>query len=123
MIPLERVEQDALVEWLSYHPVLKDYYFKTNNEGKRTSLQGCRLKKMGLRPGVSDLFIYYPTKTYHGLFLEIKRNRPYSLSEKRSNSWLAQDRFLEIVQGIGYFGAFCYGWEEGVKVIEEYLLS
>lgn len=122
-IPSERAEQKALVKWLSYHPTLKDFFCKNDNEGKRTPLQGHNLKLMGLRPGVSDLFIYYPTKTYPGLWLEIKRNKTYTKSEKEKKSWILQEQFLRTVKSVGFAGYFCYGWVDGKEIIERYLLS
>ncbi|CAB4128392.1 hypothetical protein UFOVP100_29 [uncultured Caudovirales phage] len=76
---------------------------------------------MGLRPGVSDLLIYYPTKTYHGLFLEIKRNKKYSASERKTKTWIAQQEFISIVRSVGYCGETCYGWLDGKNIIESYL--
>lgn len=123
VIPKEDQEQRALVKWLSYHPIVRDFFCKNNNEGKRSDIQGRNLKLMGLRPGVSDLFIYYPTKTYHGLWLEIKRNKKYTPSEKKTPTWIAQEKFIELVKSVGYQAHICYGWEEGKRVIEDYLLS
>ena len=121
--PSENQEQRALVRWLSLHPVLKNHFCKNNNEGKRTAAQGYNLNLMGLRSGVSDLFIYYPTKTYHGLFLEIKRNGHYPTSSRKTSTWISQEKFIETVKSVGYAGAFCFGWEDGKRVIEEYLLT
>ncbi len=121
LIPSEAVEQRALVRWLSFHPILKNYFCKNNNEGERTGRQGRNLQLLGLRSGVSDLFIYYPTASYAGLWLEIKRNRTYAPSERRSLTWIAQESFLEGVKGVGYAGYFCFGWEEGKTIIEHYL--
>lgn len=122
-IPLERHEQKALVTWLNYHPVLREFFCKNDNEGKRSPLQGYNLKRLGLRPGVSDILIYYPTKTYHGLWLEVKRNKKYSASERSANSWIAQEKFIETVKSVGFAGHFCYGWLEGKIIIENYLNS
>ncbi len=119
--PLEHVEQNALSQWLSLHPILKEFYFKTNNEGRRSALQGMRLKKTGLRPGVSDIFIFYPTKAYSGLFLEVKRNKKYTPSERSSDTWVAQQKFIDTVKSVGYAGSFCYGWTDGAQIIERYL--
>ena len=121
LIPTEAQEQRALVKWMNYHPIVRNYYLKITNEGKRTEAQGWNLKQQGLRPGVSDLFIYYPTNTYHGLWLEVKRNKKYSQSERGSASWIAQESFLESVRFVGYSGSVCYGWEDGVRIIEDYL--
>jgi hypothetical protein len=120
-IPSENQEQRALVKWLSYHPIVREFFCKNNNEGKRTEAQGWNLKLMGLRPGVSDLFIYYPTTTYHGLWLEVKRNKKYTPSERKTDTWIAQEKFLETVKSVGFMGDFCYGWIDGKRIIEEYL--
>jgi hypothetical protein len=122
-IPVERVEQRALVKWLSIHPVLRDFFCKNNNEGKRTDIQTAHLKLEGLRPGVSDLFIYYPTKTYHGLWLEVKRNMVYPPSAKKTPTWVAQEAFQETVKSVGFAAHFCYGWNDGREIIQRYLLT
>ncbi len=122
-VPSEAQEQRALVKWISYHPIVRDYFCKNNNEGKRTSLQGFNLKLMGLRAGVSDLLLYYPTNRFHGLFLEVKRNRKYSKSEMLTETWIAQQEFIKRVQGVGYAAEVCYGFDDGKRIIEEYLLT
>ena len=122
-IPTENQEQRALVKWLSLHPVLKDLFCKNNNEGQRTPGQTWNLKLMGLRPGVSDLFIYYPTKSFHGLWLEVKRNMNYPPSARKSDTWIAQELFHQQVKSVGYDAHFCYGWIDGKEIIEHYLLS
>lgn len=121
--PLERMEQQALVEWLNYQPVLKEFFHKNDNEGQRTPLQGHRLQKLGLRPGVSDIFIFYPTKSFHGLWLEVKRNKKYTLSERSTPTWIAQEKFMETVKSVGFAAFFCYGWVDGKEIIERYLIT
>lgn len=123
IVPSERQEQLALVKWLGYHPILKNYFCKNDNEGKRTPQQGANLKRLGLRPGVSDIFIYYPSNGFHGLWIEMKRNKKYTKSEMNTPTWIAQERFLESVKSVGYEAKICYGWEDGVRVIERYLRS
>ena len=81
------------------------------------------MKLLGLRPGVSDLFIYHPTSTFHGLWLEIKRAKIYSRSERNTDSWIAQEKFIEVVKSAGYAGEFCFGWVDGKRIIESYLLT
>lgn len=129
-IPSESEEQRALVEWLNLHPLLRNLFAKLDNEGKRHTiikngrtfnLGLIRAVKQGLRYGLSDLLIYFPTKTYHGLFLEMKRNKIYTPSEKRTRTWIAQENFKETVKSVGYACETCYGWEHGKRVIEEYL--
>lgn len=122
-IPSEAQEQKALVKWLSYHPVLRNYFCKNNNEGKRSVVSGYNLKLLGLRSGVSDIFVYYPTKMYHGLWLEVKRNKKYTNSEMMTSTWVNQAKFIREVLEVGYAGFFCYGWEDGCRIVENYLLS
>jgi hypothetical protein len=105
------------------HPVLKKFFHKNDNEGKRTPMQGHRLKKLGLRAGVSDLFICYPSKSkaYLGLYLEVKRNKRYTKSERSTSTWIAQEEFQKNVRSVGYAAYFCYGWVDGKNIIENYL--
>lgn len=124
-IPTENQEQRALVKWLSFHPLLKDFYYKNNNEGKRTEAQTWNLKLMGLRPGVSDLFIPYPSKSgkYAGLWLEVKRAMNYPPSARQGESWKLQEIWIERMKTVGFDAHFCYGWIDGKEIIERYLLS
>lgn len=125
VIPTERQEQRALVKWLNYHPTLKDFFCKNNNEGKRTPAQTHSLKLEGLRPGVVDLFIPYPSRTriYAGLWLEVKRDMHYPPSAKRSQTWLLQIEWIERMKTVGFHGDFCYGCMDGKRIIESYLLA
>lgn len=120
-IATENQEQRKLVKWLSLHPILKNYFCKNNNEGKRSEAQGWHLKMMGLRPGVSDLLIYYPANGFHGLWIEMKRARKYSPSEMTTDSWIAQLDFIDNVKKVGYAAEFCYGADYAIKVIDIYL--
>lgn len=77
---------------------------------------------MGLRPGVPDLLIYYPNKIgQHGLWLEMKRNMNYPPSARKGDSWRLQEEFIERVKTVGFAASFCYGWEDGKRIIEAYL--
>jgi hypothetical protein len=120
-IATEKQEQRAIVKWLSVHRKLSRYYFKITNEGNRTPAQARNLKLEGLRPGVSDIFIAYPTSIHHGLFLEVKRNMNYPPSAKNSETWLLQEEWLTRVKSVGFEGRFCYGFDDAIKIIEEYL--
>lgn len=124
-IALEREEQQALVEWLYLHPILKNFFLKIDNEGKRTALQGSRLKNLGLRPGASDLFIYYPSQSgiYSGLWLEVKRNKKYTPSEMSSVTWKNQEEFQRTVKMVGFDAKFCYGFIDATRIISCYLRS
>jgi hypothetical protein len=119
--PREWEEQTALVDWLRIHPFLKNFFCKIDNEGKRTPAQGFHAKRMGLLPGVSDLFVFWPTKSYHGLWIELKRNKKYTPSERSKPSWKDQERFIEVVKKVGFQAHFCYGCKDAIQRIEEYI--
>ena len=123
LIPTENQEQRALVQWIRIHSILRDFIVKLNNEGKRNQFQGYNLKRMGMMPGASDLFLAYPTARHHGLWLEVKQNRKYKPSEKTKSSFVAQKLFLERMISVGFAGEFCYGFDHGRRVIESYLLT
>ena len=120
-IPTENQEQRAIVKWLSYHPIVRNYYCKINNEGQRTAGQGYNLQLMGLRRGASDLLIYYPVGRFSGLWIEMKRAKEYTISERNSLTWKAQVDFQENVKRVGYVAFFAYGWVDAKNIIEKYL--
>jgi hypothetical protein len=124
-VPSEAQEQRWLVKWIKSNWKIRKFVIKTNNEGKRTVIQGRNLKLMGMRAGASDLFLAYPNKTQTkaGLWLEVKRNMRYPPSAKKTDTWLAEEEFIEDMQNVGFAGNFCYGWEDGKKIIETYLLT
>ena len=124
-IPLEYQEQRWLVKWIKCHHLIKEYVIKTNNEGVRSPQQGRMLKLMGMCVGASDLLIAYPNRnrTKAGLWLEVKRNMVYPPSAKRSASWIAEEMFIERMKIVGFDGKICYGWIDGKKIIEDYLVS
>lgn len=76
---------------------------------------------MGLRNGVSDIHIYWPTPSHPGLWIEMKRNKKYSLSERSTDTWKAQEKFINLVKSVGFQGHFCYGWVDAKARIEAYL--
>lgn len=120
-IPKEYQEQRDLVRWIRFNPTIKDYIIKLNNEGKRTAAQTFNLKMMGLCPGASDLFLAFPAHGKHGFFIELKRNKEYTDSDRKTATWIGQLAFIEKIKKVGYHADFCYGWEDAKIKIERYL--
>jgi hypothetical protein len=121
--PTEAQEQRALIRWIKLQPKIKDFIVKLNNEGKRTEGQGWNLKLMGMCVGASDLFLAYPMGKYAGLWLEVKRNKRYTLSERSTSTWIEQEKFQQRMKSVGFYAETCYGWQDGAKIIESYLSS
>lgn len=110
---MERDEQIKLFQWLHLHPILKDLAFSIPNEGKRSLTMGKIFKRMGLRSGTPDIFIPYPTKKYHGLFIELKYGR--------NKATPMQQKFIERLKNQGYAAEIIWGADDAIKYIEEYL--
>ncbi len=117
LIPTEDEEQEALFRWLAFasnrQPELR-LMIHIPNEGKRSERQGAKMKKIGLRKGVPDLFLPVPKGKYHGLWIEMKRMKG-SKTSKEQKEW------IEALNRQGYFAAVCLGWLEAKQTIERYM--
>jgi hypothetical protein len=83
--------------------------------GVRTSMrQAVMMKRTGYVKGFPDIFIYEPRDAFHGLAIEMKREKGgvVSLHQKEWHKKLTERR---------YFCAICKGFDEAKKVIDEYL--
>ncbi len=102
----------ALNDWI----LLKKYdtfIFHLANERKCSPQYGAKLKRMGVRAGVPDIFITKPCKGFHGFWIEVKagKNKPTQ----------AQLLFLENRRQEGYKAEWIEGFDATVWAIESYL--
>jgi len=82
--------------------------------GMRTSyLQAIKMKRTGYVKGFPDLFIYEPNQDYHGLAIEMKK-------EKGGTASPEQKRWQDDLRNRGYSSYICKGSEEAIKQIDEY---
>lgn len=113
----ESVEQQQLMTWARMmegkYPALSMLYH-IPNEGLRSRATGGRLRAEGLKSGVPDLCLPVPSGRYHGLYIELKREKGGKKSE-------AQIAWIEKLTAQGYCAMFCYGAEHAIKEIELYL--
>lgn len=112
----EDTEQVLVFDWarmnVRRYPELK-WLYHVPNGGSRNHAEAVKLKQMGVRPGVSDICLPYSRGVYHGLFLELK------FDGGRVQS--SQKEFLDDMEAAGFYVCVCYGAENAVKIIEEYL--
>ena len=112
----EHAEQVALFEWAALHagrcPEL-GLMFAIPNGGKRDPVTAMRLRDEGVKPGVPDVYLPVARQGWHGLFIELKYGR--NKTTDKQNEWL--DRLMEQ----GYLAVVCYGWNEAVEVLRDYL--
>lgn len=112
----EALEQKALFQWAS---LLEGKYRELSllhhipNGGRRSALEGARLKSEGVKAGVPDICLPVARGEYHGLYIELKvgKNKP---SEK-------QQQWITRLREQGYDTVVCYGWEAAAEHILDYL--
>ena len=102
----------TVMDWVRLHDSLRGLVIHIPNEGHRSKRYGALLRDMGMRAGVSDLFIAMARHTFFGAWIELK-----SASGKVSTE---QARFhLDMAQQ-GYFTMTCWGVDEAIKTIAWY---
>lgn len=113
----EADEQTALFSWAAYnkrkYPEL-ELLFHIPNEGKRTIINGARLKAQGMKPGVPDICLPVPNLKYTALYIELKRRNGGKVSENQ-RGWIAA------LNRVGCRAVVCHGWDEAREEIERYL--
>ena len=115
--PAEDAEQTALFRWAAYQrgrwPEL-ELMFHIPNGGKRSKAEAARFMRLGVKAGVSDVFLPVARGGCHGLWIELKR-----LKTGRPSA--AQIEWIERMTQQGYAATVCHGWEQAAKVIAEYM--
>lgn len=109
-LPTEYEEQVKIVVHVEKKGLL---IFAVPNGGKRYLLEAVKLKRSGVRSGVPDIMIPHARKSYHGLFIEVKRERGGIISD-------SQRYWINALNKEGYLAVICNGFEEAKLVIEDY---
>lgn len=82
--------------------------------GMRTSyLQAIKMKRTGYVKGFPDLFIYEPRGEFHGLAIEMKKEKGGTVSPE-------QKEWQEQLRDRNYLSYICKGAEDAIKKIDEY---
>ena len=89
------------------------------NGGFRNLKEAANLKAAGVKAGVPDIHLPLPNRSHAGLFIELKR--PDSVGKKAGKASKEQDEWKEYLIRVGYLCIVCYGWQDAVKVLKEYL--
>lgn len=113
----EHDEQVALMRLVEMHkrrwPELGMLYAIPNG-GDRNMLVAKKLKAEGVKPGVPDLCLPIARGGYHGLYIELKRQKKSQISPE-------QTAWLQALNGQGYRAEVCKGSTEAWDVIREYV--
>jgi len=110
---LESRLQVNCVKWfrLAYRQYA-NHLIHVPNGGSRDLFTAQRLKAEGVIPGVSDLVLFMPNLTHHGLFIELKI-KPNKQSEH-------QKKWQLMVEAMNYKYALVYSFEDFILQIQDY---
>lgn len=117
---IEGEEQAVLVEeFRARHPMFGSLLIHIPNGGSRkNAFEGYRLKRQGVRAGVSDLLLPVARGGYFGLWIEFKAEPPNNAAISPS-----QKEWVQLMLDQGYQAVFCLGVEAAMKVLTDYLDS
>jgi len=108
----EANQQEIVIKYLRL--AYPDALYCASAGGMRTSyLQAIKMKRTGYVKGFPDLFIYEPRGEFHGLAIEMKKEKGGTASPEQK-SWQEQ------LRNRNYASYICKGNEEAIKVIDEY---
>lgn len=108
----ENEEQSLLFQWAGWHPLLRGMFHIPNGE-KRDAVTGARLKRMGVKAGIPDIFLPIPKGQWHGLFIEMKTDKGVLSKSQRER--------IESLRQNGYRVDVCRGFLKAKETIEEYM--
>jgi len=103
--------QAKLVAYLRKNSIL---FYHVPNGGYREKKEAWALKGQGVQPGVPDIVIPIPRKPYHGLYIELKREKGGVIS-------VAQQWWLKQLQIQGYAAGVVRGYQNAVNLVLAYL--
>lgn len=112
----EEQEQAMLIKWFDHWAAneFKFRLFAVPNGGLRNAIVAKKLKGQGVRAGVPDLFFLVQRGQFHGLVIEMKREKGGRLSPEQA-AW------LDWLTEHGYMAVVCCGFEAAKKTIIDYL--
>lgn len=115
--------------WQKLNPIgidgkLSDFIHHSPNGGYRNKGEGRNFKLMGTKAGFPDLFIFIPKGGHHGLFVELKTPKGKTADGKTRQAGEVSDNqemMIDRLNAVGYKAVVCYGYDEVITAIKEYL--
>jgi hypothetical protein len=112
----EDAEQASVVRWANLNagrvPALS-LLFHVPNGGGRNPREAARLKGLGVRRGVPDLWLPVARGGHHGLVIELKAPGGTTTAEQR--------QWIDRLRAQGYRAEVCHGWHAATTLLAEYL--
>lgn len=124
--------QKAVMTWARWQPLafigikgkLSDFIHHSPNGGYRSGREGKNFRLMGTKAGFPDLFVFIPKEGYHGLFIELKTPKGKTADGKTHRAGEVSDNqemMIDRLNTVGYKAVVCYGYDETITAIKEYL--
>lgn len=117
--------QKAIFDWADInvikYPELKLLNASLNGVKLTSQISGYKAKLAGLKKGYPDLFLPVARQGYYGLFIELKRDANEALQIKRGSLTKEQVWWLNELTKQGYKAKVCFGFNETIKTIKNYL--
>lgn len=111
----ESREQQIIFEWASWqknkYPGIEAMYHIAN-EGKRSASSGSRLKREGLKSGVSDICVPVAKCGYNNLYIELKSGKNKATKEQLD--------FISLINKYGGKALVVYEADNAIEVIKAY---
>ena len=110
----EHDTQSAFFEAALYikHPAIR-WMHAIPNGGARYAATAVKMKREGVKRGIWDVCLPYPSGGYHGLYLEFKYSKNKLTPEQRE--------FGEYLDEHGYKTGIAYTVEEALEIVQNYL--
>ena len=106
----------SVMDWARWnqnaHPELELLHHCPNG-GSRNKAEAVKLKQMGVKAGIPDLCLPVPMGMYNGLYIEMK----YDTGRLEDS----QKKMLKALAAAGHYCTVCYGAEEAIRVLQEYI--
>ena len=123
----KRIEHDtqvACVNWFRERfPMYEPFFWAIPNGGYRSKKTAADMKAEGQKAGVPDLQLAFPSKGYHGLFIEMKKSRMGKRGQliDKGHTSDYQDAMIENLRKVGYRVEVCYSFHQFEQIITDYL--
>lgn len=112
----EYTEQVSIFDWARYNESMYSELRLLNaslNGVKLTIGQAVKTKASGMKAGYPDIFLPVAKAGYHGLFIELKEKGG---AVQPNQKWWKQE-----LNAGGYLSVVCYGANEAIDMIKNYL--
>lgn len=125
--------QVAVFQWINLqkeiYPALKNAYAIPNG-GSRNEIEAGNLKAEGVKAGVLDVCLAYPSKDFHGLYIEHKtkkgqltKDKPIYIENTKIVRYIreGQETWFKRLQDAGYCCKVSRSVDESIEIFKWYL--